>query len=152
MTFADDTDTLSAGDILDIRTNTGYSIQLFSKITSAGSISRAAIGKCPNIGNLTSQGEYAICSDGASGMIGRFFDSASQKSTAAYLIDTVNPALYTITIDITNGLLSFYLNGGIPKTVAINTTAIDFNNGSSFILNTTGGGTTSRQKIGRAHV
>lgn len=128
---------LSAGDVFDIRTNAGYTISIFAKITSAPS-NRLLIGK--DINNSTSPtlaGQYKIGWTGSS-FVGQFFDNVGLKTTGSYVYDTNNYYLYSLVIDITNSLMSLYVNEKAVASVAISNTAVDYNNGTAFQMGSNG--------------
>jgi len=130
------TQLLSAGDVFDVRTNTGFTVQFYGKI-SAQAINRMLIGKAPNFAAPTVAGEYQIVHNGTNYCC-RFFDNVSLKTTGTFAVDTNNYYLYSIVIDITNSLLSFYVNEKAVGTVAISNTAVDYNNGSAFGIGSSG--------------
>lgn len=121
---------MSAGDVFDIRTNTGYTVQMYGKITTMIT-NRLLIGKSVNNAAPTLAGEYQLAHNGTN-LVARFFDNVSLKTTGAYTFDVNNYYLYSIVIDITNSLLSLYVNEKAVATAAISNTVVDYNNGSAF--------------------
>ena len=124
---------ISAGDSFDVRTNTGYTVQCYAKITAVGGTNRQLIGKGPLAAAPTIVGEYQIGHNG-SNYCCRFFDNVSLKTTGTFAVDTNNYYLYSMVIDITNSLLSFYVNEKAVGTGTISNTAVDYNNGSAFFV------------------
>ena len=122
---------LTAGDVFDIRTNTGYTICMYGKLTASNS-NRLFYGKSTNNGVLTTAGEYGIRGAGVGLISGQFFDNVSLKSTGTYAYDSSNYFLYSLVVDITNSLLSLYVNDKPVSIVAISNTIVDYNNGISF--------------------
>lgn len=128
---------MSAGDVFDIRTNTGWTVQFYMKITPY--IGRRTFGKASSTSaSPTIAGEYCFSNNGV-GFQGQFFDNVSLKTAlSSTTIDTNNYYLYSLVIDITNSLLSVYQNEKVICSVAISNTAVDYNNGSAFFLGSSG--------------
>ena len=124
------TQLLSAGDVFDIRTNTGYTAQIYCQLKISNT-NRLLLGKSQNSTAPTVAGEYQIVSPSALTLGARFFDT-SLKATAPFTFDANNFYLYTIVVDITNSLLSFYVNEKAVATVAISNSLVDYNNGLAF--------------------
>lgn len=123
---------LSAGDVFDIRTNTGYTAQIYCKLTGIVS-NRTLIGKSGTSAvPLSVAGEYRISHNGT-GVVVQFFDTAV-KTTGGFIWDANNFYLYTIVVDITNSLLSLYANEKAVGAVAISNSLVDYNNGSAFCI------------------
>jgi len=122
---------MSAGDVFDIRTNTGYSASIYAKLTVTAA-NRFLFGKSVNALNPTVVGDYSISCAGANLLIGKFYDNVSIKSTASFIVDPNNYYLYTIVVDITNSLLLIYINERPVITVAISNAAVDYNSGNPF--------------------
>jgi len=134
LTF-DNTDSLSAGDVFDIRTLAGMSVMIFCKITNSAANS-ASLNKSSAGGSGVgaNAGEYAI-NVGGTNMTGSFYDTTGRVTTG--ITDTAvnsKAQLYSLVIDRTNGLLSMAINGGTAGTVAIGTALTDFNAGASFSI------------------
>jgi len=122
---------MSAGDVFDIRTNTGYSASIYAKLTNIIG-NRFLFGKSVNALNPTVVGDYSISCAGVNLLIGKFYDNVSIKSTASFIVDPNNYYLYTIVVDITNSLLLIYINERPVITVAISNAAVDYNSGNPF--------------------
>ena len=123
---------LSAGDVFDIRTNTGYTAQIYCKL-SAIATNRMLIGKGGTSAiPLSVAGEYRISHNGTN-IVAQFFDT-SLKTTATFAWDANNFYLYTIVVDITNSLLSLFVNEKAVGTVAISNAVVDYNNGTAFCI------------------
>ena len=126
------TQLLSAGDVFDIRTNTGYTAQIYCKLSTITN-NRLLIGKGGTSAiPLSVAGEYRISHNGTN-IVAQFFDT-SLKTTATFAWDANNFYLYTIVVDITNSLLSLYVNEKAVGTVAISNAVVDYNNGTAFCI------------------
>ena len=123
------TQLLSAGDVFDIRTNTGYTAQIYCKLSAIAN-NRMLLGKSQNQSAPTVAGEYRISHNGTN-IVAQFFDT-SLKTTATFAWDANNFYLYTIVVDITNSLLSLFVNEKAVGTVAISNAVVDYNNGLAF--------------------
>jgi len=131
---------LSAGDVFDLRTNSGLTLCYYGKIISSNT-NRTLCGKVGlATGAVTVAGEYKF-QMGFSTIQAQFYDTAA-KTTAAATFDPNKNYLYTLVIDRTNSLLSLYVNEGLIGTVAISNAATDYDNGSPFII-----GTSSVQQV-----
>ncbi|CAB4147235.1 hypothetical protein UFOVP518_18 [uncultured Caudovirales phage] len=125
---------LSAGDVYDLRTDGGLSLCYYGKILTSNT-NRTLCGKVGlGTGAVSIAGEYKFQMS-LTTIAGQFFDTSS-KTTATAVFDPNNYYLYTLVIDRTNSLLSFYINEGLIGTVAISNAGTDYNNGSPFIIGT----------------
>ena len=126
---------LSAGDVFDIRTNTGYTIQIYCKLSV--SLGRFVFGKSVQANAPTTAGEYGFYVSGVNIIVGKFFDTAV-KTTGSVTVDPNNFYLFTLVVNITNSLLSAYVNEALITTAAIANTVVDYNNGSAFQIGSSG--------------
>lgn len=127
--------TLSAGDVLDIRTNTGWTLCIFAIVPTANT-NRLFIGKTATLNSsFTSIGEYGIVND-VSNCYGRIFDaSATTKTTGAIPLNTTIPAMWALTLNFQTGVMGLSQNGSTPITTSISTTATDYDCTGPFTMN-----------------
>lgn len=127
---------MSAGDVFDVRTNTGFTVSWYMKLLTTNT-GRTVFGKTPVTSTASAvAGEWRLAYSGGGGLIIEFFDNVSLKQTSVYAFDTNNYYLYSVVIDIANSLLSLYINEKVVKTVAISNAAVDYNTGQPFVIQT----------------